>query len=47
MRIVGFSQGAAVAGDVLADLAHASDRPADLAGLLIADPRTTEVRIVP
>ncbi|MXQ76937.1 cutinase family protein [Rhodococcus rhodochrous] len=41
VRIVGFSQGAAVAGDVLADLARAVDRPADLAGLLIADPRTS------
>lgn len=40
VRVVGFSQGAAIAGDVLAELARDPDRPQDLAGLLIADPRT-------
>ncbi|MBH0120776.1 PE-PPE domain-containing protein [Rhodococcus sp. CX] len=39
-RVVGFSQGAAIAGDVLADLAQDLDRPSDLAGVVIADPRT-------
>ncbi|MEE2032655.1 cutinase family protein [Rhodococcus chondri] len=42
LRVVGFSQGAAIAGDVLAELAHDIDRPDDLAGLLIADPRTPD-----
>lgn len=41
-RVVGISQGAAIAGDGLADLAHDVDRPSDLAGVLIADPRTPD-----